>query len=608
MCGVAGAIGGNPEELEAVVSKMTGTLTHRGPDTQKVIANSHGALGHTRLSIIDTSEASNQPFSTDQKNWLTYNGELYNYRSLKSGLEAKGISFSTSGDTEVLYRLWNLPEREQLLAQTTGMFAFGFWDDENRKLQLARDRMGIKPLYYALQDGVLYFASELRAMMQAGFRSLNHEVLGEFLTFQAIPGEQTLLKEVMKVPPGSILEWDPEHQKLNTRTYFDFSDPDSDPQQTDDPENLVRQAVSDRMVSDVPIGAFLSGGIDSTLVVAMMREQAERDINTFTLSFDQPGEDERDIARKAAEHLQTRHHEIICTEQQVLEDIPVAVQNLDVPGGDAVNTWLIARHTREQGVKVALSGLGGDELFGGYPSFEFYRKIRRMRFLLNLPQSVRAMMAGLIFRGDAVSRRKLRELFAGQVTPAQVTRAQRTVLQRDVLNGLGVAAGIPSVPERIRKHRHIGSGLTVNELYSYCLPLLLQDTDQTSMAHGLEVRVPLLDHRLVSWVLNNPEKAQSMERPPKKKLIEMLRNRVPREIWDRPKQGFVLPMDRWMRAPLKSFTEEGLQSKRLRSFCDQRYLDEFYGDFLQEEKSVTWSRIWLLSVLGHWLEQNRITC
>ncbi len=608
MCGIAGVVGGNPEKLKPVVAAMTDALSHRGPDAQDVVEISNGAFGHARLSILDTTEASNQPFSTDNQSWLTYNGEIYNYRDLRATLEQNGETFSTSGDTEVLYRLWRHSNRERLFTEMTGMFAFGFWDDKTESLTLVRDRIGIKPLYYGFQDGVLYFASELRAMMAAGFRSLNHSILPEFLTLQSIPGEQTLLKDVHKVNPGEIITWTPGSGSLNREQYYDLTNPDVFTEEESSIEDTLRASVSDRLVSDVPLGAFLSGGIDSTLVVALMQEQTNTDVNTFTVGFDDAPEDEREIARMAAEHLQTRHHEIICTREQVLDKIPQAVQNLDVPGGDAVNTYLVAGLTREQGIKVALSGLGGDELFGGYPSFEFYRKVGRMKMLLKLPKLLRAAAAGLIFRGHTPANQKLRQLLSGNISPSEVVRTQRTVFNRQMLSELGMNDEISFPSAGSISNRHEATELSLSELHYYCIPLLLQDTDQTSMAHALEVRVPLLDHRLVGQVLRNPQKANALGRPPKSKLIELLQSRVPREIWDRPKQGFVLPMDSWMKGELKSFTLEGLSSDRLRKVMDGAYIDQLRDSYLNGDESITWSRIWLLAVLGHWLENNRIAC
>lgn len=608
MCGIAGAIGGNPDELKPVVAAMTDALSHRGPDARDVVQVSQGVLGHVRLSILDTSQASAQPFTTDQKTWLTYNGEVYNFRNLRTELENGGQHFQTSGDTEVLYRIWNHPEREHLFTDVVGMFAFGFWDDESKRLSLVRDRIGIKPLYYGVRDGILYFASELRAMMAAGFRSFNHSALPDFLTFQSVPGDETLLAGVTKVMPGEIVDWDGKSGTISKRRYYDFSDTENYSYQDETAESIIRKSVSDRLVSDVPLGAFLSGGIDSTLVVAMMQEQVNTEVNTFTIGFDHAGEDERDIARMASEHLQTRHHEIVCTEQQVLEKIPEAVHALDVPGGDAVNTNLVAGLTREQGIKVALSGLGGDELFGGYPSFEFYRKIGRMKSVLKLPKVIRAAAAGLMFRGSAPAQQKLRQLFSGAISPSEVVRTQRTVLNKELLRDLGVGDEISFNSASSNNKRDNGTQLSLNELHYYCIPLLLQDTDQTSMAHALEVRVPLLDHRLVNWVLQNPDRAKPLARPPKSKLIELLESRVPREIWDRPKQGFVLPMDSWIKGELKPFATDGLASGRLRTLCHGNSIDQLWNSYLKGHPAVTWSRVWLLAVLGHWLEDNRISC
>ncbi len=612
MCGIAGAFDTQSDSLKVMerVKNMTALLGHRGPDYSSVQTLGDAVFGHSRLSIIDTSNESNQPFlGANRKTALTYNGEIYNFKALRSVLQGEGAHLKTDGDTEVLLHLLN---RHKLAAlpKLNGMFAFGYWDSVSKSMLLVRDRLGIKPLYYTFKSGGLYFASELRALKPVIDAKLNHAQLSRFLSLQSVPGEQTIFDEVHELPPGHYLKYD-QHGKYEVTPWYNLLDVlNQEKKEEITPEGLRNQffkAVQRRLVSDVPIGAFLSGGVDSSAVVAAMAQQSKSPVKTFSVGFEDEAFDERIFATEVANLYKTDHQEIVLSEKEVLDSITEAVLAMDTPTGDAVNTFIVSKFTKQSGLTVALSGLGGDELFSGYPSFSTWNYLKNVRWASKAPHKFRKFLSGII-PGSGIQSAKIKSLLSGSITPAEVVYRLRQVFTDDMVSKLGIEPWqwLSVFGTDIIKPQ---DELSYAELQLYCSPVLLKDTDQMSMAHALEVRVPFLDHEFLSFVSQIPVSRRKAVRGkwPKWYFIEALKNDIPESTYQRKKAGFVLPMDRWMKKELLDFTMTGLQTKAMKELFSNKYLDTLTKDFFEETGKTSWSRIWLLSVLGNWIEKNTIS-
>lgn len=610
MCGICGAFAmkGRGERLSEKVSAMTRQLSHRGPDNNASINLGSAEFGHCRLKIIDTTQASDQPFPQEKSRYkLVYNGEFYNYRAIRKFLiDRYGIQFSTTGDTEVLYQLL-VHEGVDGLTRINGMFAFAFWDAEAQRLMLARDRLGIKPLYILQESDQLYFSSEIRPLISiADSAQLNSRALVSYLMYQSVRGSQTLIDGIQEVEPGEVLVAN--SKGVQTQQYYTL-DPQAESidYHPDDLKERFYSAVQQRLVSDVPLGAFLSGGIDSTAVVSTMTNVSANAVKTFTLGFEQGAVDERDIAERFARHYETDHTEITLSSRQILQQVPNAVASMDQPSGDAINSYIISKYTRDAGLTVALSGLGGDELFGGYPSFKWMHGLRSIRWLMNHTQRFRQFMAELLPK-SSIQQQKIRMLLKQEATGEALVSTLRRVLLDDQLHALGLHLDSGDQQKQLAIPDDDFNDISYHELIYYTIPLLLQDTDQMSMAHGLEVRVPFLDHEFVEYIysLKNPVKHQNLSGTSKALLIDALEPQIPDFIQDRPKTGFVLPMDRWIRRELRNFTRQGLFESPLTAFIEEPGVDKLWKQYLDEDATMSWSRIWTLSVLGHWLEHNNI--
>lgn len=612
MCGICGGLYfKNKPSGTVAIEQMLGKMHHRGPDAQRVRKYGPLIMGHARLKIIDTSNASNQPFETSGGNGLlVYNGECYNYKHIKAFLtKTHQINFTTRGDTEVLAKLLDI-EGINGLKRVNGMFAFAHWNSNRNILTLARDRVGIKPLYYVKTETTFYFASEFRSLLTAASsNSINRQAVSEYLAYQCNGGSDTLHPDIKRVMPGECLEIT-QSGEITKRSYYHLSSTFSEPKNKSfgagELKHQFFEAVKRRLISDVPLGAFLSGGIDSTAIVAAMHELGSSTIKTFNLGFEDQCLDERQYAQHVAHHFDTDHQEVTLGESQILSHIREAVDALDMPSGDAINTYLISKYTKEAGLTVALSGLGGDELFGGYPSAAVMERLKYLQWLKHLPKSIRKAFAGLIIRGQTVKAGKLRDLFSGNMTPEAVVSILRRVLSRGQLTELGLPQyHMVSSPLNMFDTRN---GIACHELIMYTIPLLLKDTDQTSMAHSLEVRVPFLDHQFVEYAASYPQL-----RDPnydsfgytKGALIEAMDPLIPEMVYNRPKKGFVLPMNRWMKNELAEFTQHGLLESPLPDLMPKSTLETYWNTFLaNSDERLTWSRIWTLSTLGHWMQNN----
>jgi asparagine synthase (glutamine-hydrolysing) len=619
VCGINGIFSlGLNGDFSASVKRMNDTLAHRGPDDHDVFCTQGLAIGHRRLSIIDPSAAGHQPmFSANQNLSIVFNGEIYNYRELRDELAEH--HFTTGTDTEVLlvaYEKWG----PACLDKLNGMFAFAIWDKQKEKLFIARDRLGIKPLYLWQSEDALVFSSELRGVMASGLftPAIDRDSLGDFLRYQTVHAPATIISGVKMLMPGHFLL--AEKDKIEIRSWWQprvqaGKTPDDYAAVCADVRRLLFEAVERRLVADVPFGAFLSGGIDSSAVVGMMSQASSQPVVTFSVSFDDSEFSEAVYARMIAKKFGTDHHEILLKPEDFLNDLPAALDAMDHPSGDGPNTYIVSKATRKAGIKMALSGLGGDEVFAGYDIFRRAVDLEQKRWLNNIPVGLRRL-------GGAVLR-KAKPGVAGEKISAvlglpEINFKEFYPLSRQVLLEAQVRSIAPEIPdpqsvkkilgmqsERAGGKEHFLSAVSLAEIETYMQNVLLRDADQMSMAHALEVRVPFLDYKLVEYVLNVPDKFK-FPVTPKKLLTDALGDMLPSEIVNRPKMGFVFPWKRWMKNELKSFCEERLNWLGKSEMFDAKGIEELWQAFLRDDPRVTYSRIWPLVVLAHWMKKQGI--
>jgi len=640
MCGIAGlllpGIDGQTGRLAAAnqsVTRMVESLRHRGPDGcgQQVICGATGpivVLGHTRLAIIDPSPAGRQPMaSADGSALITFNGEIYNFRALRAAL--RNEVWHSHSDTEVVLKAYARWQRE-CLAHLRGMFAFALWDAPRRELFLARDRLGIKPVYYACIDGGGFaFASEVRALLASGLvpPRLDPVALSHYLAYQSLPAPRTLVQGVRSLRPGCWLSVNA-GGTVTQGSYWDLLDqvvpqavgssPDESRRRVAD---LLRESVALHLVSDVPVGVFLSGGIDSTAVVALMRD-AGVEPRTFSVGFHEQAYDESVHAQTVATRFHTDHTQIMLRESDVLDQIPEALDAMDQPTGDGVNTYVVARAVHAAGIKVALSGLGGDELFAGYPSFtRLQRAAAFFRAWGHVPPVIRTLAAHAVraLGRSSVAASKTAAMVAtnGQlahlypVTRQVLSKSQRHALLAETCAQPSAAEPDPYVallePAFQRCPRAgLLTAISYAEARTYMHDVLLRDTDQMSMAHSLEVRVPFLDHCLIEYLMRLPDEYKQPAGTPKRLLVESLDGLLPASIVRRPKQGFALPFDPWLRGPLREFCADRLGPDGLggRGILRPDVVWGLWTGFRDRRPDVSWSRVWLLVVLESWLQRN----
>jgi len=622
MCGINGIFKfSGIDYSKTLIQNMNETMAHRGPDADQVYCDKFVHFGHRRLSIIDTDERSNQPFvSEDQRFVLIFNGEIYNFRTLKSSLP--DYNFVTDSDTELVlaaFMKWG----DQCVKHFNGMFAFAVWDTEKQSLFIARDRMGIKPLYYALDEHQIIFSSSVKSILSTGLvkRQLNRESIVDYLRFQTVHAPQTIIKNIYSLMPGEFMVLNEENQ--NIKSYwsplenYQIVKPNR-PEIITNIQDKLSESVERRLMSDVPFGAFLSGGIDSSIIVALMAQKHQQKVSTFSVVFDEDEFSEAKYARQIADRYATNHHEIKLSVDEFKDLIPEGLAFLDHPSGDGLNTYVVSKKTKASGITMALSGLGGDELFGGYSIFNQIPQIQSKKWLSSFPNYARKQFGNAYdFIKKDVASGKIKALLKQEYFDTEyIYQFYRQVLMDDQVNSVLNYKNLPLNKSFEIAHDLVGyntkgwalptlSRISVAEFSTYMTNVLLRDSDQMSMASALEVRVPFLDHELVEYVLGIPD---SIKKPisPKKLLVDAFADIIPKEIYNREKMGFVLPYEKWMRTELKSFCEANLNNlKRLAIFNDSG-LDQLWKKFIKHDKKVTWSRIWPLVVLGHWIEQNQI--
>jgi asparagine synthase (glutamine-hydrolysing) len=643
MCGICGVLGIQQSELaEDITRRMMGALLHRGPDEDGLLVAPSAALGMRRLSIIDLPGGHQPLFNETGNVAVVYNGEIYNFPQLRKTLEGRGHAFRTHSDTEVVvhaYEEWG----EQCLREFRGMFAFAIWDARSSgtsgeaarraRIFLARDRLGIKPLYYAVAGGALLFSSEVRSLLASG-RIQPHvspDSLEAYLTFGSVAEPSTLVEGIYSVPPGHCLAFsaDAPPEKPSPKPYWVYSDAVLQ-QEGPSPKNfqeaakqlrpLLEETVRDHLIADVPLGVFLSSGLDSTSLVAL-GSRFQSDLRTFTVVFPEQRYSEAKISRETAKRFKTRHQEILLGPDTLVAQIDDAVKSLDQPTMDGLNTYFVSRAAREGGLKVALSGLGSDEIFGGYSTFE---STPRAAFVAGLgrwiPGPFRRLTAGAAVRiaaGDGVRKAAAawrspkdfphayyftRLLF----TPSRVRRLLAPYFESDQYSKNREYPWRARMKETSRQAGRLDSFTSVScfELQSYMVNTLLRDTDCASMANSLEVRVPFLDHRLVEFVGRLPKNAKYTTEVPKSLLVEALSDLLPDEVVGQSKRTFTLPWDVWLRGSLGVRLSQDLANltPALRQYLNPRAVRGAWQNFVIGQ--TNWSRPWSLFVLNEWVRHH----
>jgi len=593
MCGIAFhfSLNGPATPLDLAL------IRHRGPDSSGDWASSDGRcwLGSTRLAILDLSPSGAQPMTDPATgNVIVANGEIYNHRALRAQL-GPDVGWRGTSDTETLlegYARWG----HEVLDHLKGMFAFAIYDAAREELFLARDRLGIKPLYYTLDANGLRGASEGRMLVAAGTSGITPQSISGYLQWGACPERNLLYPGLRALPAGHAMTITRQGQIKTWRFWPSgkafVSSTDNLLRQV---RNLIERAVNEHLLSDVPVASFLSGGIDSSIVTALAAQKLEKKLQTFAVGFDVAEFDETAIAQEIAERYRTDHHRIQLSEEEVIHSVTEAVEKLDLPSVDAINTYIVSRAVAAHGVKVALSGLGGDELFGGYPSF---RDVPRLKLIAGWPRPLRSILGKVAGLGD-----RLADLPA-KASAGELARWRRRFFTDDMIQ----RAGLPAAPAPFECPVELPDDyarVSWAELTGYMRRMLLRDADQMSMAVSLELRVPFLDHELVEYVLGLPEAAKKRYPGPKGLLVEACRDLLPPAVYRRPKAGFVLPMKVWMLGPLASFVAEGLRETVSRGLLPQLFVNEISGAFQRDR--LHWTRVWSIVVLGHFAKRFQLS-
>ncbi len=619
MCGIFGLIGEANPKLGARAGRC---LHHRGPDDHGVWTATRGipvTLANTRLSIIDLSPAGHMPMTTDDEALaIAYNGEVYNFAEIRAELERKGYGFRSKSDTEVVlkaYREWG----DAFVIRLRGMFAFMIWDSKRQRLFAARDRMAIKPLYWAETTLGLALASELKAFVETDIvqPKINCAAVHHYLSFFSVPPPLTMIEGVHALMPGHSLIW--EAGQVTTQQYWKL--PTDNPIPMDAVESrvelrrLLEESIRLRMIADVPVGAFLSGGVDSSAVVALMTRSSGERLKTFSIGFEEGAGaiDERSFAQLVAQKYETEHSEVVVTGRMVADKLNHFIRGMDQPTGDGLNTYLVSDATAQH-VKVALSGLGGDELFAGYPQFHWlYRAEQLQGVWSRLPRWGRSMAHyGAPIAAHYLQRPAIGELPNWLDAPFLERYSRvRTLFGENAKYVLyssefrSQTRSIEATFEILRPYYLNGEHETIDqitrlEMHGYMTHTLLRDTDAMSMAHSLEVRVPLLDHKLVEFAVQVPAKLKLRNGRGKRLLTEALYDLLPTEILNRKKQGFNIPVGSWLQAELRPVVEDTLSRHYVaaRGLFEPDAIDAIYRDF--QSGNGPYMRVWALVVLELW--------
>jgi asparagine synthase (glutamine-hydrolysing) len=624
VCGIAGIATTHPEDsLRPAGDRMVAAMKHRGPDSQGVQEFPSCLLANARLSIIDLSERGRMPMSSaDGQAWITYNGETYNAAELRAELEQRGHTFRTTSDTEVVLHLYQ-EYGERFVERLRGMFAFAIWDVRERKLLLARDRLGIKPLYVHNVGGQLVFASELKALLASGLvlRQLDPAGLRAFLQLGHIPPPWTAIRGVTSLVPGHIGVW--KDGQWRTEPYWSPSPhpavSTSGPNLAANLSEMLLDAMRNHLVSDVPVLIFLSGGTDSACLGALARAAGARNLAAMTVGFGESEFDESKLTRRTAEALGIPLEVVTLEAGRVEADLDHAVWALDEPSVDGLNSYWISKLGAEAGFKVALSGQGGDELFGGYESLAWFERFNSVaRWAKPLPSPLgRALDQGALpFRW-----RKLSYLIGADDPFVAAQMAVKVLfLDRDVRELVSPTFSRNGYHSEAREHLAYWSKQVENEdlrerlafmdIHTHLEPRLLRDLDAMSMAHSIEVRPVFLDHRLVEFLQTVPSSIRMRQ---KRLLLDAVKAFLPpallADLETRRKRTFTFPFQRWLSRDLRGVMKDAFAPERLRSvgILEPAALNRLWQRYERSEGAVGWSRIWDLFVLQRWCELMQVS-
>lgn len=615
MCGISGIIGLNQSKAQPLIVSMMNAMKHRGPDAQGSFVEDGVALGHVRLSIIDLSHGADQPLHESGGRYvIVFNGEIYNYQEVKAELN---FDWKTNSDTEVIlaaYMKWG----KDCLSKLNGMFAFAIWDKQEKHVFIARDRMGIKPFYYSIIDGVLVFSSEIRSLLASQLvpRKIDKQGLCEYLSRIAVKTPRTILSDVHQLLPGYSATF--KNGSLKTEQYWTMAkklNTSNQPKSIEEARaktlDLFKQSIKRRMVADVPVGAFLSGGIDSSAAVAAMAEQSPNPVSTFSIIFDEKEFDESTYARMIAEKYKTNHTEILLKPKMLIEELPGFFNDLDSPTVDGINTYLVSKLVKDTGIKVVLTGLGGDELFAGYQNFKRWKKFKQFGFLITNPL-IKALVAVALKLYPNRALAKINDLQKSSTKGfTRFYNNSRSIFLKQEMQQLidmpcdekdnFVDLNSPEVQSLPTLSQY-----SVGEMSNYTLDVLIKDTDQMSMAWALEVREPFFDYELIEYVLGVQDEFKFEHETPKSLLVKAMGASLPDDIVYRPKKGFSFPWDYWLRNELKTYCQQSIEKLEKRQLFKSGSLLNYWNRFLNRDKSITWTHVWAFVVLEQWMDKNNI--
>jgi asparagine synthase (glutamine-hydrolysing) len=626
MCGIAGFIDQNKLLNDVTIKSMSDSLSHRGPnDAGDYFNNNHHCsigLGHRRLSIIDLSNHGHQPMYYDGL-WMVYNGEIYNYKSIKQELIDSGYEFNSSSDTEVILKLYH-KEGIGFLEKINGMYAIGVYSEKTDELLLIRDRAGVKPLYYSNKNGALIFGSEIKALhlSNAIDKELDGGAISNFFRYGYILGPESIFKNIKKLQPGSFLKYNTRNGSCSISQYWSpikfYNEPRSNivyEDALDHVEELLKDSCSLRMVSDVPVGVFLSGGYDSSLITALVQSSSTEKVNTFSIGFNESEFDESQHASNVAKHLGTNHHELICSASDAIALIEKIPLHWDEPFGDssAIPTMLVSKFAKER-VTVSLSADGGDEIFGGYNK---YNQIKTLSNILNN----RLFNKALVIASDAAA--PISSLLNNNF-PKFEKRVNKIRLALDDHSGpnlLSIAGSI-FLPAELNAMLNGGfhsknTVFTDKSLFqpnveemnkvlaidylTYQADDILTKIDRATMAFSLEGREPLLDYRIIEYVATLPFSFKLCGRSQKRMLKDIVHKYIPKSIMDRPKMGFGVPVNHWMKNELRDILEQNLSKERIDYYgiLNYEYVEMLKNRYIGGEIDLA-DKVWLILIFQMW--------
>ena len=568
MCGICGIFSFKKEDCRETVQKMNNSQSSRGPDDSGLKTFENGiTFGHRRLSILDLTDAGHQPMflrdtSGDIRLAVIHNGEIYNFKEIREELKKEGYEFNTNTDTEVIlkgYDKWGI----DVIHKFRGMFAFALWDAKKEKLYLVRDRFGIKPLYYYQNNNELLFASTVKALKGSGLIPVKKEKrawVGFFL-FGSVPAPYTTVKNVFSILPGHYLEINKEgntkdNQYYNLLEYFKNKKNVGFDEAVNETKKLLYESIKYRLISDAPLGVFLSGGIDSSAISAMAAKLRKKPVTTLSIYFDEKDYSEKKYQDLVIKKIKSNHKSIKVTKEDFLKDLDSAFEAMDQPTIDGINTYFIAKSAKETGLKAVLSGLGADEIFAGYENFRkvgFLRKIQKLPKVLKWPLKLTKFLGGrfpklgLLYHNHPIY---LYLALRGLFTPEDVAKILN-VSEKEVYKFIESITDRYQLSTTDLNPLHPIDLLSYLELRFYILNQLLKDTDFMSMYHSLEVRVPFLDHKLVEYLAGIPPKLKLQGDYNKLILIKAVEDLIPEEIYQRPKMGFTFPFQKWLQGENK---------------------------------------------------------